>query len=323
MTASAPAPAAPPAPRSAVREEQLWVQLQALVAVARLGSFTQAAQRLGLSKAAISQRIAELERHLGQQLVQRSTRSVRLSDAGRRLVEQAEPGLQLLSRSLSEALEAAGTPRGLLRVTAPVALGRQHIAPALPAFFERYPEIRIELDLSDRLVALAQEGFDLAIRHTSRPPDTHVAFKLCASQALLVGSPAYLARAGRPQHPAELAGHACLPYLRSGPAQWFFARGRGEAVERVRVPVQGPLRAGNSEVLREAALAGLGLALLPDFSAREALRQGLLEPVLPAWRPVDFFGEAIYAIHPWSGHTPQPVRLLVDHLRQGLRAGFD
>lgn len=319
---ASPEPPTRPATRPAAREEQLWVQLQALVAVGRLGSFTQAAQRLGVSKAAVSQRLAELERHLGQQLVQRSTRSVRLSEAGRHLVEQAEPGLQLLSRSLAEALEAAGAPRGLLRVTAPVALGRQHIAPALPAFFAQYPEIRIELDLSDRLVALAQEGFDLAIRHTSRPPDTHVAFKLCDSQAMLVGSPAYLERAGRPAHPAELAAHACLPYLRPGPAQWFFARGRGDAVERLRVPVQGPLRAGNSEVLREAALAGLGLALLPDFSARDALRDGRLLPVLPDWRPVDFFGDAVFAIHPWSSHTPQPVRLLVEHLRQHLKAGF-
>ena len=150
-----------------------------------------------------------------------------------------------------------------------------------------------------------------------------MAFKLCASQAVLLGSPAYLSRAGRPQHPAELAAHACLPYLRPGPAQWFFARGRGETMERVRVPVQGPLRAGNSEVLREAALAGLGLTLLPDFSARDALRQGLLQPVLTAWRPVDFFGDAIYAIHPWSGHTAQPVRLLVEHLRQWLHEGFE
>jgi DNA-binding transcriptional LysR family regulator len=304
------------------RDELLWPQLQALVAVAQLGSFTRAAQRLGLSKAAISQRIAELERHLGQQLVQRSTRSVRLVEAGQRLVEQAEPGLALLNRSLLEAREAAGTPRGLLRVTAPVALGRQHVAPALPAFFARYPELRVELDLSDRLVPLAQEGFDLAIRHTSSPPDTHVAFKLCRSRALLLASPAYLARAGRPQHPAELARHHCLPYLRPGPAQWFFERGAGAQVERLRIPVQGPLRAGNSEVLRDAALAGLGLALLPDFSARAALDQGLLEEVLPDWRVAGFFGEAIYAIHPWSGHTPQGVKLLIEHLRGALGTGF-
>jgi DNA-binding transcriptional LysR family regulator len=314
----------PSSPRTDTREELLWSQLQALIAVARLGSFTKGAQRLGLSKAAISQRIADLERHLDQQLVQRTTRSVRLSEAGLRLVEQAEPGLALLSRSLSEAREAAGAPRGLLRVTAPVALGRQHVAPALPAFFERYPELRIELDLSDRLVPLAQEGFDLAIRHTSAPPETHVAFKLCASRAMLTASPAYLERAGMPQHPAELAQHRCLPYLRPGPAQWFFERASGdaEAPERIRVPVQGNFRASNSEVLRDGALSGLGIALLPDFSARDAMREGGLVEVLPDWRAVGFFGDSIYAIHPWSSHTPQGVRLLIDHLKGVMSGGY-
>jgi DNA-binding transcriptional LysR family regulator len=248
---------------------------------------------------------------------------VRLSEAGLRLVEQAEPGLVLLNRSLSEAREAAGAPRGLLRVTAPVALGRQHVAPALPAFFERYPELRIELDLSDRLVPLAQEGFDLAIRHTSAPPETHVAFKLCASRALLTASPAYLSRAGVPRHPAELAQHRCLPYLRPGPAQWFFERGAGDAApERIRVPVQGLFRASNSEVLRDAALSGVGIALLPDFSAGEAVREGRLVEVLPDWRPVGFFGDAIYAIHPWSSHTPQGVRLLMEHLKGVMDGGY-
>ncbi|UXH78619.1 LysR family transcriptional regulator [Roseateles amylovorans] len=308
--------------RPEIRDEQLWSQLQALIAVARLSSFTRAAQRLSLSKAAVSQRISDLERHLGQQLVQRTTRSVRLSEAGQRLVEQAEPGLVLLSRSLTEARDAAGAPRGLLRVTAPVALGRQHVAPMLVPFFERYPDLRIELDLSDRLVPLTQEGFDLAIRHTSQPPDTHVAFKLCESRALLLASPSYLARAGRPQHPAELAQHRCLPYLRPGPAHWFFERRAGVPAERLRVPVQGLLRAGNSEVLRDAALAGLGLALLPDFSARDAVRDGQLIEVLPDWRVVGFFGEAIYAVHPWSSHTPQGVRLLIEHLKAAMNGGF-
>ncbi len=308
--------------RPAIREELLWSQLQALIAVAQLGSFTQAAQRLSLSKAAVSQRVADLERHLDQQLVQRTTRSVRLTEAGQRLVDQAEPGLALLSRSLTEARDAAGAPRGLLRVTAPVALGRQQVAPLLVPFFERYPALRIELDLSDRLVPLAQEGFDLAIRHTSQPPDTHVAFKLCASRALLLASPDYLARAGHPQHPAELVQHRCLAYLRPGPAHWFFERREGVPAERLRVPVQGVLRAGNSEVLREAALAGLGLALLPDFSASASVREGRLMEVLPGWRAVGFFGDAIYAVHPWSSHTPQGVRLLIEHLRASMGDGF-
>jgi len=303
---------------SELRHELLWGQMHALTVISQLGSFTKAAQRLGLSKAAVSQRIAELEKALGQQLVHRTTRSVRLSEAGRELVEQTEASFAHITRSLGATRDAVGQPRGLLRVTAPVAFGRQHVAPLLASFFQRYPEIRIELDLSDRLVSLAQEGFDLAVRHTSSPPDNQVATRLCHSRALLLAAPSYLAAHGEPHHPDELAGHACLPYLRPGPAQWLFEK-RGQ---RLRVPVQGPLRAGNSEILRDAALAGLGLALLPDFSAGPALRSGALVEVLSDWKPVGFFGDAIYAIHPWSSSTPRPLKLLIEHLRQHLSAGF-
>ncbi len=303
---------------SELRHELLWGQMHALTVISQLGSFTKAAQRLGLSKAAVSQRIAELEKALGQQLVHRTTRAVRLSEAGRELVEQTEASFAHITRTLGVTRDAVGQPRGLLRVTAPVALGRQHVAPLLASFFQRYPEIRIELDLSDRLQPLAQEGFDLAVRHTSSPPDSHVAVKLCSSRALLLAAPAYLAAHGEPRHPEELASHACLPYLRPGPAQWLFEK-RGQ---RLRIPVQGPLRAGNSEILRDAALAGLGLALLPDFSAGPALRSGALVEVLSDWKPVGFFGDAIYAIHPWSSTTPRPLKLLIEHLRQHLSAGF-
>ncbi len=305
-----------------LRNDLLWGQLHALTVVAQLGSFTKAAQRLSLSKAAISQRIADLERAMGAQLVARTTRSVRLTEAGQRLVEDTEASFAQITRSLAELRDAAGQPRGLLRITAPVALGRQHVAPQLDAFLRRYPEIRIELDLSDRLVPLAQEGFDLAIRHTSAPPDTHVALKLCDSRALLLASSAYLKKQGTPMHPAELAAHACLPYLRPGPAVWLFEQRGNAGPERLKVPVQGPLRAANSEVLREAALAGLGIALLPDFSAAPAVRAGRLKELLPDWRPVGFFGDAIYALHPWSSSTPRPVRLFIEHLKQTLGGGF-
>ena len=315
-----------PTSQHELRQDVLWGQLHALTVIAQLGSFTKAAQRLGLSKAAVSQRIAELERAMGQTLVARTTRSVRLSEAGRQLVEDTAASFAQINRSLGAARDAVGQPRGLLRVTAPVALGRQHVAPLLTGFFQKYPEIRIELDLSDRLVPLAQEGFDLAIRHTSAPPDSHVAFKLCGSRAMLVASPAYLQARGRPDHPQALADHACLPYLRPGPTVWLFERSDAEAggsgPERLRIPVQGPLRAGNSEILRDAALAGLGLALLPDFTAAPALRSGALIEVLADWRPVGFFGDAIYAIHPWSSQTPRPVRLLIEHLRASLAPGF-
>ncbi|MCU7374539.1 LysR substrate-binding domain-containing protein [Paucibacter sp. O1-1] len=302
-----------------LRNELLWGQLHALTVIAQVGSFTKAAQRLSLSKAAISQRIADLERAMGVQLVARTTRSVRLSEAGQRLVEETEASFAQITRSLAEARDAAGQPRGLLRITAPVALGRQHVAPQLESFFRLYPEIRIELDLSDRLVPLAQEGFDLAIRHTSAPPDTHVAVKLCASRALLLASTSYLKKQGEPGYPTELAQHACLPYLRPGPAVWLFER----AGERLKVPVQGPLRAGNSEILRDAVLSGLGIALLPDFSAAPALRAGRLKEILPDWRPAGFFGDGIYAIHPWSSTTPRPVRLFTEHLKKALGQGFE
>ena len=308
-----------------LRQDLLWGQLQALSVLAQLGSYTKAAQRLSLSKAAVSQRIAELERAMGTQLVARTTRSVRLTEAGQRLVDDTEGAFAQIARSVAELRDAAGQPRGLLRITAPVALGRQHVAPQLDAFLHRYPEIRIELDLSDRLVPLAQEGFDLAIRHTSNPPDTHVAVKLCDSRTLLLAGSTYLKKHGMPSHPAELAEHACLPYLRPGTSIWHFEQlkpARGAAAERVKVPVQGPLRAANSEVLREAALAGLGIALLPDFSAGPALRAGRLKELLPDWRPVGFFGDAVWALHPWSSTTPRPVRLFTEHMKAALAGGF-
>lgn len=310
-----------PSKPAEIRHDVLWGQLHALTVIAQLGSFTKAAQRLGLSKAAVSQRIAELERAMGQTLVARTTRSVRLSEAGQRLVEETEASFAHITRSLGAARDAVGQARGLIRVTAPVALGRQHVAPLLNSFFTRYPEIRVELDLSDRLVPLTQEGFDLAIRHTSAPPDTHVAFKLCASRALLVASPAYLRANTAPLHPEDLAKLACLPYLRPGPAVWLFEH-RSASTQRQRIPVQGPLRASNSEILRDAALAGLGLTLLPDFTAAQALRRGELVEVLSEWRPVGFFGDAVYAIHPWSSTTPRPVKLLIEHLQRGLKNGF-
>jgi len=316
-----------PRQRTEQRIDLLWPQVHALTLLAQLGSFTQVAQRLTLSKAAVSQRIAELERAVGQPLVQRTTRSVRLTDAGQLLVAHTAESFAQIARSVGEARDLAAQPSGLVRVTAPVALGRQFIAPQIETFLRAHPDIRIELDLSDRLVTLAHEGFDLAIRHTSAPPDNHVAWKLCDSQSLLVASKAYLRRHGTPEHPSELAAHACLPYLRPGPALWKFElsgnhrRQRGDP-ERISVIVQGPLRANNSEIVRSAALAGVGVALLPDFSAAAELRSARLAQLLPRWRPVGFFGDAIYAMRPWSPRTPKAVQVLVEHLRSGFGAGF-
>lgn len=300
----------------------LWSHLHLLTVIAQTGSFTQAAQRLSLSKAAVSQRVAELERAVGVTLVQRTTRSVRLTDAGQRLVEDTTESFAHIARSLGNTRDLAGQPRGVVRMTAPVALGRQQIAPTLAAFFKHYPDIRVELALSDEVVNLAHEGFDLAVRHTSAAPDNHVAWKLCGSRTLLLATAGYLRRRGTPTHPSDLVDLDCLSYLRSGPALWMFEREAAKEPERISVPVQGSLRANNSELLRDAVLAGLGIAQLPDFSAAAALQSGRLREVLPTWKPVGFFGDAIFAIRPWSPTTPRAVQLLVGHLRGALAGGF-
>jgi DNA-binding transcriptional LysR family regulator len=298
--------------------------LHLLTVLAQTRSYTVAARRLGISKASASGRIAELERGAGVPLVRRTTRSVVLTPAGEQLVEETRGAFERIEQSFAGIRDLAGEPRGLVRLTAPVALGRQYVAPTLPAFLRAYPEIRLELDLNDRFVNLAQEGFDLAIRHTQSPPETHVAWPLCESRSLLVASADYLKRHGTPAHPADLAEHACLLYLRDAAGQsWSFEREAGRKSERAVVTVSGPLKANNSEVLRDAVLGGLGIALLPDFSAAGHLGPRALVQVLPKWKPLGFFGDRIYALRPWSPQVPRAVQCLVDHLRQALAAGFN
>ena len=304
------------------RIETLWSHVHWLSVLGTLGSFTAAAQRLGVSKAAMSQRIAELERAAGVPLVLRTTRSVRLTEAGQQLADATGSAFETIATAFAGIKDLAATPRGRLRVTAPVALARQQIVPLLPAFLRAHPEVRIELDLSDRLVPLAQEGFDLAIRHSPAPPETHVAWTLCATRSLLVASRAYLRRRGTPAAPDALAQHDCLHYLRPGDAPaWQLAPADGGG-QKVTVPVSGCFAANNSEALREAALAGLGIALLPDLRAQAALRTGKLVVVLPGWGPVGSFGEHLYAIRPYSPYVPRAVQALVGFLREAMKGGF-
>jgi DNA-binding transcriptional LysR family regulator len=301
----------------------VFSDLHLLTVLAQTRSYTQAARRLGVSKASVSMRIAELERAAGLPLVRRTTRSVGLTEAGQQLADETRSAFERIEESFAGIKDLAGSPRGLVRITAPVALGRQHIAPSLASFLKGYPDIRLELDLTDRFVNLAQEGFDLAIRHTQAPPETHVAWRLCGSRSLLVASADYLRARGKPAHPCELAGHTCLAYLRDAASQsWSFEKEGSRKPERVMVPVSGALRANNSEVLREAVLAGLGIGLLPDFSAAGHLGAREMVPLLPQWRPLGFFGDSIYAIRPWSAQVPRAVQCVVDHLRTAMARGF-
>ena len=298
---------------------ELWSDLHWLTVFGQQGSYTAAAARLGVSKAAMSQRMADLEQMAGVPLVRRTTRSVRLTEAGQRLVDDTRASFEQIAQSFAQVRDLADAPHGLLRVTAPVAFARQQLVPRLADFLREYPEVRLELEMSDRLSSLATEGFDLAIRHTAAPPDTHVAWTLCATRSLLVASRAYLRKRGTPATPEELRGHSCLHYPRAQdtPA-WTFERG----AERVTVPVSGVLSANNSEALREAAVAGLGIALLPDFSLPMGWRNSKLVPVLPDWKLVGAYADQLYAIRPYTAHVPRAVTAFVAYLREAFAAGF-
>jgi molybdate transport repressor ModE-like protein len=306
---------------SVSRISDSFSNLHLLTVIAETRSLTQAARKLGISKASVSEHLRQLERTVGMSLVRRTTRSIALTPAAQQLVDDTQSSFTRIEQSLQQIRDLAGAPRGVLRVTAPVALGRQRIAPVLPEFIRRFPEIRLDLDLSDRLVNLAQEGFDLAIRHARSMPDSHVAVALCDSRSLLLASPEYLSRRGVPENPADLARHDCLLYLRDGNTQsWSFERlANRRRAARVSIPVGGPFRANNSEVLREAIRGGLGIGLLPDFSSERELRTGALTQVLPDWRPVGFFGDRIYAVRPGSMRAPRTVDCLVAFLQEVFR----
>jgi DNA-binding transcriptional LysR family regulator len=305
--------------------EGLWTHLHWLTVLAEQGSYTAAAARLGVSKAAMSQRIAELERVAGVALVQRTTRSVRFTEAGQRLVESTRGEYEHIATSFATVKEMAGVARGLIRVTAPVAFVRQQLVPRMSAFLRANPEVRVQLEVSDRLSSIATEGFDLAIRHSAQAPETHVAWKLCATHSVIVATRAYLKRRGIPESPADLSSHDCLFYPRAlGPGIWSFERKttRKPATGPVTVTVNGPLSANNSEALRDAALDDLGIALLPDFTAQTAIRSGKLQVLLPDWRPVGAFAEQLYVVRPYTPHVPRAVALFVTYLRETFAHGF-
>ena len=309
----------------------LVADLHLLTVLATTKSFTETARRLGVSKASASMRISELERTAGVMLVRRTTRSVGLTEAGQQMVSGMQPAFDRIVESYTAARDLVGTARGLVRLTAPVALGRQHLAPRIATFLKRFPDIHIELELTDRFINLANEGFDLAVRHTSAPPETHVAWVLCDTRSVLVASPDYLQRRGVPAHPSELIAHNCLLYLGDHAGSWTFVRAARNAkskrkpAERVGVNIAGSLKANNSEVLRDALLAGLGIGLLPDFSMPTGQKQpksAALVRVLPDWQVQGFFGERIYALRPWSAQLPKAVQCLVEHLRESFAGGF-
>lgn len=279
--------------------------------------FTAAARRLGLSKSAVSKRLDALEKRLGLRLLQRSTRAMSLTEAGQQLYARAAQAVALIDEARQLAGGLGDAPRGRLRVTASVTFGKLCLAPLLPEFLARYPEIRVELALLDRFVDLVDEGYDLALRLTRQPPPLVVARPLLPIGYRLCASPDYL-RGRRIEHPDDLAGLNGLAYHgRDGDdAPWQFRRGD----ESCGVRVGGNCRVNNSEVVRDLLLAGVGVGLVWDYAVAREIAAGRLVALLPEWTPQGPFGQTAYALWLPQAQLPRKIRVFVDFLAERLRA---
>lgn len=276
--------------------------------VVKAKSFSGAARQLGVSKSRISKSVARLETTLGVRLLHRSTRRLSLTEVGEAYFEHCDRILDELVQADSTVSRLHLEPRGKLKISAPVAFSTLHVASALPEFMAQYPDLSVDMTISDRLVDLVEEGFDLALRITREPGQHLVARRLAPIRRKICASPDYLARRGVPQMPEDLAQHNCLDYTyMNTQGFWHLTGPNGDAS----VAVSGSLRINDDEALSQAVLGGLGLALLPTFIVGRELQAGRLVEVLPGYLPVEHF---VYAVHLPNRHLPLKVRVFIDFL---------
>jgi DNA-binding transcriptional LysR family regulator len=293
-------------------------RFQAITAFAKVveaGSFVRAAERLGVSVSAVSRQVAELETHLDARLLNRTTRRLSLTESGRVFYERC---IQLLA-DLDEAEQSAGAgtirPRGTLRLTCGTTFGARHLAPAIAEFIVRYPEMRFDVELSDRATDLVDEGFDAAVRIGAIGSQNLVGRKIGQTQLVCCASPAYLAKHGEPKAPEDLAAHACLTYEYSLLKNvWPFRdrEGRDRSVK-----VAGPVHANYGRFLTALAVAGAAIVLEPDFLIGPEVRAGRLVPILRRFEPP--LG-AIYVVYPSRRNLSAKVRAFADFLRERFAA---
>jgi DNA-binding transcriptional LysR family regulator len=284
--------------------------------LAETGSFAAAATELGLSGPTVSKALQRLETRIGERLIHRTSRRFSLTETGRVLAVRAAQILAEGEAVEAEAQAKSATPRGRIRLAAPMSFGLRHVAPALPEFLAAYPEVSIDLQLDDRIVDLVANGIDVALRIAELPDSNLIARRLCPVQRWVVGTPDYFQRHGTPQRPRDLERHACLAYsyLTSGET-WRFTAADG-AEEAVKVTAR--LSANNADALCAALDAGEGIALQPDFIAWQSVREGRLVVVLADWTAPAL---ALNLVTPAGGPRAIRTRVLMDFLSQRFAAG--
>jgi DNA-binding transcriptional LysR family regulator len=281
--------------------------------VVELRSFAAAATELALSKATVSKAVTRLEERLGARLFNRTSRRLALTDAGHKLAERAARLLSDGEAAENEALAQSATPRGLVRLAVPMTFGVRTVAPLLPEFLAQYPEVSIDLHLSDATIDLIGEGFDAGLRIARLPDSSLIARRLCAMPRYTVATPAYLKRWGRPTHPMHLAEHKCFGYAYlSTPGVWHYTNAAGEQAS---VRPAGQLRVNNGEAIMPALLAGLGIADLPEFIVGDAIASGEVEVILKNWKQPE---GAVHLVMPSGGPRPARVEVLAEYLARRL-----
>jgi DNA-binding transcriptional LysR family regulator len=264
----------------------------------------------------VSKAVARLEARLGARLFNRTSRRLALTDAGQKLAERAARLLSDGEAAENEALAQSATPRGLVRLAVPMTFGVRTVAPLLPEFLKQYPEVSIDLHLSDATVDLIGEGFDAGLRIARLPDSSLIARRLCAMPRYTVATPSYLKRWGRPTHPMHLAEHKCFGYAYlSTPGVWHYTNASGEQAS---VRPAGQLRVNNGEAIMPALLAGLGIADLPDFIVGDAIASGELEVILKDWKQPE---GAVHLVTPPGGPRPARVEVLAEFLAKRLAMG--
>lgn len=281
-------------------------------AVIEQGSFSKAAEALGITKSAVSKRITGLEAQLGVKLLHRSTRKLSLTEAGERYFEYAVQALRAAQEAENAATELQRVPKGTLRISTPMSFGRLHLAPIIPVFLKRYPQIDLHMNMSDTWSDVIAEGFDIVLRAGDLPDSLLIARRLTSLHSVLCASPDYIAGYGIPQIPQELIHHNCILYsYHTVTNEWVFIKNGEEETVRI----SGNYQVNNSEALRESLVQGLGIGRLPTFIAGSDIEAGRLAPVLKNY---SMPYKSLYAVFPEKQYMPEKVRVFIDFLVENL-----